>query len=42
MSTQDKDGEEKDKLQPITGSHIAPKGHGAECPCCTPGEEEEE
>jgi len=37
MSTQ---AEDKPKT-PLTGSHIAPKGHGAGCPCCIPEEDED-
>lgn len=34
--------QDKDQQQPLTGAHIAPKSHGSGCPCCMPGEDEEE
>ncbi|HOO82684.1 MAG TPA: hypothetical protein PK513_09290 [Alphaproteobacteria bacterium] len=41
MSTQDKDLEKED-IKPLTGVHIAPKGHGAGCACCMPEEENDQ
>jgi len=35
--------EKQDEQAPIvTGAHIAPKGHGAGCPCCIPEEDDAE
>ncbi len=47
MSQQDKTSQPNDTEKTaertiVTGSHIAPKGHGAQCPCCMPEDDEDE
>lgn len=41
METQEYKQDEKPS-NVITGAHIAPKGHGAGCPCCIPPEDDED
>jgi|GEM_PF-3404148 len=39
MKSQD-EKHDNDLVKPLTGANIAPKGHGAGCPCCTPEDDE--